>query len=125
MRRLSAVVLLSLLGACQSAQPPDRTVIFFNANSIAIDAEAEALVRQAASRAQATPRAPVSVLGFASPAGDSEANRALSRARAENVAATLASAGVPRERIGIRPRGSVPYEDTALESRRVEIVIGQ
>lgn len=124
MRRLSAVVLLSLLGACQSA-PPQRTVVFFTANSIALDAEAEAAVRQAASQAQATPRATVNVLGFASPAGDSEANQALSRARAENVAATLASAGVPRERIGIRPRGSVPYEDSAVESRRVEIVVGQ
>jgi len=124
MRCLSAVVLLSLLGACQSA-PPERTVVFFTPNSIAMEPDAEALVRQAAAKAQATPRAPVSVLGFASPVGDSEANRALSRARAETVAATLASAGVPRERIGIRSRGSVPYEDTAQESRRVEIVIGQ
>ena len=55
--------------------------------------------------AASLPQAQVSVAGFADPRGSDAYNDELSLRRAQNVAAVLASAGVPRERIRIEAHG--------------------
>jgi outer membrane protein OmpA-like peptidoglycan-associated protein len=130
MRRRLVLAALPLLGlaACQApgpAAPAPVTVVFFNEDSAALDANAEAVVAQAAGLAKERPGAPVRVRGFAAPDGGTAAfNRALANARAQQVADRLAASGVDRGRIRIEPRGPVPFESFPTESRRVEIVIG-
>ncbi|MDB5373573.1 MAG: OmpA family protein [Belnapia sp.] len=127
-RHLLAALPLFGLAACQTpaAPPPPQTVVFFNADSAALDDNAMTLIAAVATRAKASPAAPVRVRGFSAPDGGSAAfNRALAEARAQNVADELAKGGVDRSRIRLEPRGAVPFEMMATESRRVEVLIGQ
>lgn len=129
MRRRVLLALPALLGlaACQTGgtapQEPVR-VVFFTEDSAALGDSALAVVADAAALAKASPDAPVRVLGFAGPAGSRGFNRALSDARARNVADTLVAQGIPMARIRITPRGPVPFEMMPTESRRVEIRVG-
>jgi outer membrane protein OmpA-like peptidoglycan-associated protein len=119
---------LTLLGACETptsggpAQP--SFVIFFTEDSAALGEQAVAVVRDAATAAKANPRAAITVLGYAGPAGGQAFNRALSEARARHVADLLEAQGVPASRIVIRGRGPTPFELMPTESRRVEIRVG-
>lgn len=130
MRRCLFLALLLLLAACQA--PTQRTeaarvpvpVVFFTEDSAALSEEARAVIAEAAALALANPSLPVTVLGFAGPAGSVAFNQALSDARARIVADTLVAEGVPTGRISIRPRGPVPFELMPTESRRVEIRVG-
>lgn len=61
--------------------------------------------------AASLPQAQVSVAGFADPRGSPAYNDELSLRRAQNVAAVLGSAGVPRERIHIEAHGSSEAQD--------------
>jgi len=136
-RFLAAALPLLALAACQtpgqqmSGQrtsgpgPADRTVVYFTADSAALDENASALVEEVAERARANPAVPVRVRGFAAPdSGTAAFNRTLAEARAQHVADHLAESGVDRRRIRIESRGAVPFEMMATESRRVEIVLG-
>ncbi|NOG69698.1 OmpA family protein [Roseicella sp. DB1501] len=133
MRRRLALAALPLLAlaACQqpapaqAPQPVPASVVFFNADSAALDDQAHDVILQAAAAAKRRPDQPVRVRGFAAPdAGTGAFNKALATARAQQVADHLAEAGVNRGRIRIEPRGAVPYDSFPTESRRVEIVIG-
>lgn len=131
MRRhfLLGLVALPLLAGCampgnEAPQAPLH-VVFFTEDSAALDEAAQGVVAQVARAAQAQPGAPVQVLGFADPDGGRAYNQALSAARAENVAAALRAQGIAPARIRVAPRGPVPFEMMPLESRRVEIRIGQ
>jgi hypothetical protein len=62
--------------------------------------------------------------GFGGPPGSVGFNRALSDARARNVADGLRTRGVPAERIMVEPREEVPFEAVPTESRRMEINLG-
>ncbi|MBL6455099.1 OmpA family protein [Belnapia sp. T6] len=129
MRRRPALLLLPMLAlaGCMTAAPPARrqpTIVFFNADSAALDSNAATLVAEAAERAKANPTLPVRVRGFTAPEGSAGYNRSLSEARARNVADVLVAAGVNRIRIVVEPRGPVPFESIPTESRRVEIVLG-
>ena len=124
---LAALPLLAL-AACQAPEPAPApvTVVFFNADSAALDENAQAIVAQAAGLAKERPTAPVRVRGFAAPdTGTAAFNKALAGARAQHVADHLADLGVARSRIRIELRGAVPFDSFPTESRRVEIVIGQ
>ncbi len=124
-RSLIAAAPVLLAAACTSAPPaPPPIAVFFTADSATLDAEAQALVRSAAEAAKARPGLDVVVLGFAGPAGGVAYNVALSESRAQHVADMLVREGVARDRIRISPRGPVPFEAIATESRRVEIRIG-
>lgn len=132
MRRVFLIGLASLplLAACtlpgETPPPaPPVQVVFFTEDSASLDEAAQGVVAQVAQAAQAQPQAPVQVLGFADPDGGRAYNQALSAARAENVAAALRVQGVAPARIRVAPRGPVPFEMMPLESRRVEIRIGQ
>lgn len=129
-RRLAFAVLpLLALAACQAPAPPapaPLTVVFFNADSAALDENAQAIVTQAAGLAKDRPGQPVRVRGFAAPdSGTAAFNKALATLRAQHVADHLAESGVERSRIRIESRGAVPFDSFPTESRRVEIVIGQ
>ena len=71
----------------------------------------------------------ISVSGYTDSVGTEEENIALSRRRAENVAAMLVARGIPRDRIAIVARGEAhPAEDNASargrsRSRRVVIMV--
>lgn len=124
-RTLFAAAPVLLAAACTSAPPPPPPIaVFFTADSATLEPEAEALVRSAAEAAKARPGTDVVVLGFAGPAGGAAYNVALSNTRAQHVAELLVREGVARARIRISPRGPVPFEAIATESRRVEIRIG-
>ncbi len=100
-------------------------VVFFTADSAALDDAARAVVLQEAELARASPSSPVRVLGFAAPdTGTPAFNRVLAEARAQNVADGLVAAGVAQSRVRIQSRGAVPFEMMPTESRRVEIIIG-
>ena len=98
-------------------------VVFFTEDSVGLDDAAEAVITRAAAAAQRRD-ASVQVLGFAAPPGSAGFNRALSDARARNVADGLRAKGVRAERIRVEPRGAVAFEAIPTESRRVEIVVG-
>jgi outer membrane protein OmpA-like peptidoglycan-associated protein len=123
---LSLPLCLSLVPcACTSTEPP-RRVVFFSPNSAAVDDPARTIIQEASAAAKANPSARVLVLGFASPeTGTVESNKALAQARAQTVADGLVAAGVPQARIHVEPWGAIAYGLTPMESRRVEIVIGQ
>jgi outer membrane protein OmpA-like peptidoglycan-associated protein len=126
-RLLAAAALPLLLAACEAtttAGTPPRFVVFFTEDSAALNENGEQVVIAAAAAAKSAPAAPVRVLGYAGPAGSVAFNRALSDARARQVADELVKAGVGQARIQISPRGPVPFDSSPTESRRVEIVVG-
>ncbi len=122
-RHLFAAAPALLAAACATTAPMPAVTVFFTEDSADLDTEAQTVVRAAAARVRAS-TGPVQVLGFAGPVGGAAYNRALSEARAQKVADLLVSEGVARERIRIVPRGPVPFESMATESRRVEIRFG-
>ncbi|MEN0074230.1 MAG: OmpA family protein [Paracraurococcus sp.] len=132
MRRRLALAALPLLAlaACQQPEPAPApapvSVVFFNADSAALDDNAVGVIEQAAAVAGQRPGQPVRVRGFAAPdSGTGAFNKALATARAQQVADRLVEAGVERGRVRIEPRGAVPFDSMPTESRRVEIVIGR
>ena len=121
---------LSLVTGCaqtpsQVAPATTTVVVFFTADSAALDTAAQEAINKAAETAKQHPNATVHVRGFAAPdAGSTAFNRALSRTRAEGVVDSLVNAGVPRMRIIAETRGAVAFDLMPTESRRVEIVVG-
>jgi outer membrane protein OmpA-like peptidoglycan-associated protein len=125
MRRLWVLGLLAALGACSMFEPPNhRFVVFFQEWSAGLDDSARQVVVQAAAAANANSTLPVEVVGYADPEGSPQANRDLSRTRAQVVKDGLAAAGVAQQRISIQGRGSVGFSMDAQEARRVTIVVG-
>ncbi|WP_372619371.1 OmpA family protein [Falsiroseomonas sp.] len=121
----------ALLAACAADSPPEGGlaaqpvhVVFFEDDSVAVRGAALAVIQDAAAIAQRYPAAPVRVLGFVAPDPVHAPLGALSRARAEHVAAELERFGIPRPRIQVAGRGAAAFADIPLESRRVEIHIG-
>ena len=125
-RALLATALLLPLAACVGDNLPQQPlrVVFFTEDSADLDPSAKAVVAEAAALANRNPMAPVTVRGFADPDGGRAYNRALSEARARNVAAELQAQGVLPGRITVRPRGPVEFAQFPQESRRVEIQVG-
>ncbi|MCW8085421.1 OmpA family protein [Sabulicella glaciei] len=121
MRRAFLLALPALAAACASVEDEPTRVVFFTADSAALDGPAREVVTGAARRAARFPNSRVRILGYTGPAGEPEANRILARERAEAVAAALREAGVAPGRISVAGRGAVGYELVPVESRRVEI----
>lgn len=113
------------LGACatfDSSGP--RYAVFFQEWSASLDDGGLATVAQASEWARAHPAAEVHVVGYADPEGSPQANRDLSRTRAQVVADGLAAGGVAQQRIRIDGAGSVGYAMDSQEARRVTISLG-
>ncbi len=125
MRRLWVLGLLLVLGACAQADlSGQRFVVYFQQWSAGLDDGAKQVVASAAGWAKAHPNLPVAVNGFADPEGSPQANRDLSRTRAQVVADELTGQGVAAQRISVDARGSVGFAMDSQESRRVTIVLG-
>lgn len=124
-RNLASLALLPLLGGCALLNPDPAAepvrVVFFNEDSDALDAPARAVVLAAAEAARRHSNVRVNVFGYAGPSGGAAFNRALSEARARNVAELLRQSGVPGDRVFILGRGPVAFDMAPVESRRVEI----
>ena len=126
MRRLAMIGLLLAVTACVPSEPPGRKyLVFFPDWSAQLDDAGKTTIDQAALQAKAAPTAAVLVAGFATPEGTVQANRDMSRLRAQVVTDALIEAGIPRIRIVLRARGSVGFVDDAQESRRVEVSVGK
>lgn len=124
MRRLMALGLLGVLGACAAAElSGPRYVVYFEEWSASLDDGGHATVAQAAKAANLQPAAAVHVVGYADPEGSPQANRDLSRTRAQVVADGLVAAGVVLPRIRVEAHGSVGYAMDSQESRRVTITL--
>ncbi|HYZ64907.1 MAG TPA: OmpA family protein [Acetobacteraceae bacterium] len=122
---LAAPIVLAACTAAPPSAPARSVVVFFTADSAALDDPARNAVREAAGVARANPAGVVRVRGFAAPdTGTAAFNRSLAQTRAQAVADGLVAAGVPATRIRIESRGAVPYELMPTEARRVEIAIG-
>ncbi len=67
---------------------------------------------------------PVTVSGFAAPDGSVQANKDISRLRAQVVIDTLVKDGVAPSRIQRHSIGAVDFTLDSQESRRVEVVLG-
>lgn len=106
--------------AAPATGPGRAFPVFFESWSANLDEPARQGLAEAARLARETPRVPLLVTGYASPAGSGEANRLLSQLRARIVADTLIENGVAANRIRIAYRGPTPGFE-ALESRRVEV----
>lgn len=127
MRRtlLATLLTLPLLAACTAAPTPTPPrIVFFTADSAQLDGPAQAVVREVAAEIRSGGGSAV-VRGFTGPAGSTEYNQSLSNTRALAVRDDLVAAGLPAERIVVQPRGPVPFEAVATESRRVEILVAR
>lgn len=119
---LGALLLVFVSCAAPMRETTPSYVVFFTAFSADLDEPARQVINQAAQAAQASGNRIVRVEGYADSDGSTEANRILSRLRAQVVADALAERGIERSRIVLRPRGQ-QGGDPGVESRRVEINI--
>lgn len=112
------------LSGCAAPAPASTFIVFFDEWSATPPAEAREVLDRAAAAARAQPTAPVALIGFADPEGAPEANRTLSRQRADNIADALAQRGTDPRRFVRSARGATEPTLAMVESRRVEIRIG-
>ncbi len=123
---LGAAAPTTVAAAAAPAAPESLTVYFANASS-ALDAEATAKIDGAVANLTKLPAgSKVSIVGHASKTGNSEANDALSIARANNVKAALekglgaAASGIT---FNVEARGDTQPDDDEAKSRKVTIEI--
>lgn len=116
--------------AAKAPAAPEFTV-YFDFNSAALSATAQAMVAEAASYAKANKGKLVVLKGHADRAGDVKYNLALSERRSASVAAALQSAGVEAARIVSEGHGEYdpakPTDDGVKEAtnRRVTVKFGK
>lgn len=125
MRRSWILGVLLAIGAC--AGPPPATqplVVYYQEWSAALDDSAQQIVKSAATWANSHPTLPIVVVGYADPEGSPQANRDLSRTRAQRVADALIADGVAAQRVTVTAHGSVGFAMDSQESRRVTISLG-
>jgi cytochrome c oxidase subunit 2 len=101
-----------------------KYVIFFQPWSANLDDQGQAAVKAAAASALDHSTVAVTVAGYASPIGSTQANADLAKTRAQVVADALVSNGVPANRIKRKALGETDYTLDPIESRRVEISVG-
>lgn len=123
-------------GAAAPVPPPAAApvqsrsfIVFFDWNRADLTERARQIIAEAAQQARAQRTTRIEVAGHADRSGTVQYNQALSRRRAETVAAELIRLGVSRDEIAITALGEsqplVPTADDAREpqNRRVEIVL--
>ena len=125
MRRLAASLIVASiagLSACATGAPPDHSFpVFFNDFATTLSPAGIGVVNNAAAVAKQYPRAKVSVVGYADQSGSAERETALSKARADTVAALLIQAGIAPTRITSTAGGLPPNSQPGVERRRAEI----
>jgi K(+)-stimulated pyrophosphate-energized sodium pump len=95
--------------------------IAFDSDSSGLTAESNQQLDNIATILRAYPRASVTIAGYTDSSGSEAANLALSRARANAVAARLTAAGVSSERVHAAGYGSeMPMADNSTEAGRAQ-----
>jgi outer membrane protein OmpA-like peptidoglycan-associated protein len=116
---------LALLFAGCHVIGPEHFVVFFSPWSSDLDAQGKQVVATVGERARQRPGARITVNGYASPVGTADENQKLSERRTQAVIDALGAAGVPAGRILSQSHGEVDYKLDPIESRRVEITLGE
>jgi len=125
MRLAIAILALLLVAACSLFEPAGRRfVVFFQGSSAEIDGAADSVIVSAAHWAKDHPNMPVTVLSFTDPYGSTQANADFARLRAQVVIDKLMANGVGKS-IDRREIGSVDFQLSSQESRRVEVIVGR
>jgi OmpA-OmpF porin, OOP family len=100
------------------AELPETYVVLFESGSDTVDGAGLNVATAVARAVPLIEPARIDVVGYADPSGSASANQALSRQRAENVAAALARAGVSTDLLNVGTGGA---PGAAIEGRRVEV----
>jgi outer membrane protein OmpA-like peptidoglycan-associated protein len=111
---------VAALDKTENALVKDHYQVLFAPGSDQLDPDAMNVVTAVARAARVARPARVDVVGYADSSGAPAANEALSRRRADAVAAALGSAGVPRDALLVGARGATG-EAAGAQARRVEI----
>jgi len=127
MRRivLGLAVLALAVPAQGRAAEPAHTTVYFSSWSALIDKPAQSAIDSMAATAKARPAAHLALTGYASTVGSAAANTLLARLRAQIVLDALVADGVPADRITLRSVGATNFVLDPIESRRVEITLGE
>ncbi len=117
---------LLTLGACALQTPPEHTfAVFYQNFATTLDEPGKAVVARAAEAAKRFPTQPVTVSGYADPSDTSPTGvHLLAEARVNAVVELLLADGVPSPQIVRKPVGAPTGSQPGVESRRVEIDIG-
>jgi outer membrane protein OmpA-like peptidoglycan-associated protein len=127
MRIVPSAILLLALSSCATflgQKPQPNFVVFFPERSTALDSAALKVIADAAAQAKAKPADTVTVLGYTDSQGNAGTDQILSSERADVVARTLVADGVALENIRREGRGQT-HNDPGVESRRVDIAVGE
>jgi cytochrome c oxidase subunit 2 len=113
-------------GAAAAAATPQPYQVFFATGDKALNAEAQAVVAQAAEYLKAHADSKVALSGFVDATGNADQNTELAKQRAQNVAKALTDAGVAQERIALhKPTTITAGAGADQQARRVDIVAAQ
>ena len=113
-------------GAAAAAATPQPYQVFFATGDKALNAEAQAVVAQAAEYLKAHADSKVALSGFVDATGNADQNTELAKQRAQNVAKALTDAGVAQERIALhKPTTITAGAGSDQQARRVDIVAAQ
>ncbi len=130
MRKILGLGLVLAVGGCAQLNPfsgppvpmtPD-TPIFFQPLSAALDQPALDTIAQAAKAASELPNDRVTIIGAADSVGPSQANEALSKARAQAVAAQLEADGVAPSRIHALGVGETGAPGNTMQAARRALI---
>jgi outer membrane protein OmpA-like peptidoglycan-associated protein len=121
---LLALPLIFIMAGCHLLGP-ERVVVYFEAKSSHLDAQARSLLAAVAERARQRPGATVMVNGYTGPTGSVADNLMLAEQRSQAVADALVAAGVDARQIQRHAIGGVDFSMDSIESRRVEITLGE
>jgi outer membrane protein OmpA-like peptidoglycan-associated protein len=97
--------------------------VFFDTNSVALNAESREAVADTASGVTPCRVQQVVVTGHADAAGDAQYNQALSERRSEAVRDILIAQGVPADAIRIEAQGEAQASGDPSRDRRVDVQI--
>ncbi|WP_326526028.1 OmpA family protein [Dokdonella sp.] len=95
--------------------------VFFEVGSSALPADATAAVNTAAEFLKGKSDAKLDLTGYTDKSGDVEKNLELAKERAKAVREALKAAGVPEDRINMKPPVSITGSGDNAEARRVEL----
>jgi outer membrane protein OmpA-like peptidoglycan-associated protein len=105
--------------ACQAR----TATVFFDSNSVSLNAESREAVAQTASGVTPCRVQQVVVTGHADATGDAQYNQALSERRSAAVRDILVAEGVPADAIRIEAQGEAAASGDASRDRRVDVQI--
>jgi outer membrane protein OmpA-like peptidoglycan-associated protein len=102
---------------------PQAARVFFTVNDSQLPSQAAAALAETIAYLKAEPTARASIVGFHDPSGNTAANEALAKTRAESVSTALLAAGVAASQLSLDKPMVTTGSGTAAEARRVEVSI--